>query len=348
MTATTTAAATDHRLRYPLLVVVAGGAIVGILVALALTATAAVPGIVSPSTAVVVGLPLSRAAIDLAAVVTIGMSILPKLLGDGRPKRLEPVLAPARLVAVVAAAVWFVAALVSLALEDADTNAGVPVTMSSLKEYVQQIASGQALLVVAGCALLYVVIGVLAVRRGEDVPVELRITVALFALLPLSVTGHAAFGDQNLRDVGLIAIELHVVAATCWLAGLLAVMLLLATDRNLLADALPRFSRMATFGVFTVGLTGLFSAWYELYSTPGIHWYVALFTTGYGLIVIGKILCVGVAGLLGGYTRLKLLPGIIEKRVTSVLLWSTTEVGVLGLAFGLAVVLVRAPIVNGT
>lgn len=348
MTTTATAAETDRKPHYPLFVVVAGGAIVGILIGVALTATTAVPGIVSPSTAVVVGLPLSRAAIDLAAVVTIGMSILPKLLGDGRPKRLEPVLAPARMIAVVAAAVWFVAALVSLALEDADTNAGEPVTMASIREYVQQIGEGQALLVVAGCALLYVVIGVLAVRRGEDVPVELRITVALFALLPLSVTGHASFGDQNLRDVGLIGIELHVVAATCWLAGLLAVLLLLATDRNRLADALPRFSKVATVCVFTTGFTGLFNAWYELYSTPGVHWYTALFTTGYGLIIIGKIVCVGVAGLLGGYTRFRLLPHIISKRTTSVLLWATTEVGVLGVAFGLAAVLIRSPVVSGT
>jgi putative copper resistance protein D len=335
---------TGHRPHYPLLYVLGGGAIVGVLIALGLTATAAVPGIVSPSTAVVVGLPLSRALLDLASVVTVGLSFLPKLIGD-RARRAESALMPARLIAVISAAVWLVAALVSLVLEVADTYVGQAFTMTSVVNYVRQVGSGQALVVVACCALIYVVIGVLAVRNGEVVPVELRITVAMFALLPLSVTGHASFGAQDLKDVGLLSIELHVLAAVSWTGGLVAVLLLLAADRGLLAEALPRFSRLATVCVFGTGFTGLFNGWYELYSTPGVHWYVALFTTGYGWILIGKIVCVVVAGLLGGYTRFRLLPRIVERQGTAVLMWVTMEVLVLGVAFGLAAVLIRAPIV---
>ncbi|HEX5406355.1 MAG TPA: CopD family protein [Pseudonocardiaceae bacterium] len=350
MTATATTATTsvDRRPRYPLVYTLAGGSIVGVLVALALTASAntAVPGIQSPSAAVLVGLPLSRVLIDLASLVTVGMSLLPKLLGTEHRKRQSGVLAHARVIAVVSAAVWLVAALVSLVLEDADANPDLPVTMSGIGRYIQTIGSGQALVVVACCALVYVVIGLLAVRQGELIPVELRITVAVFTLLPLSVTGHAAFGPANLEDIGLISIEMHVLAAVCWTGGLVAVMLLLAMDRTLLSEALPRFSRMATVCVFLVGITGLFNGWYELYGTPGVHWYVALFTTGYGLILIGKVVCVGLAGLLGGYTRFRLLPKIVERKATAVALWTTMEVGVLGVAFGLAAVLVRAPIVT--
>jgi putative copper resistance protein D len=342
---------TALRPRYQLLYLLAGAAVAGVLVGFALTASAAnptVPGIVPPSTAVVLGLPISRAVLDLASVLTVGMSFLPKLVGPGRHRGTPAVLAHARMIAVVGAGVWFVAALVSLALEEADTNVGRPVTIGSIGSYVREIGSGQALVVVAVCALAYVVIGVLAVRRGEDVPVELRITVAMFALLPLSVAGHAAFGNQQLRDVGLIAIELHVVGAVSWLAGLLAIMLLVAADRPVLAEALPRFSKLATGCVFLVAFTGMFSGWYELYSTPGIHWYTALFTTGYGLILIGKLSCVGAAGLLGGYTRFKLLPKITERRPTALATWATMEIAVLGIAFGLAAVLVRSPVVGGT
>ncbi|HEY1575321.1 MAG TPA: CopD family protein [Pseudonocardiaceae bacterium] len=345
-TANATVSTSDDRPRYPLLVVLVGGAIAGVLIAFVLTGTAAVPGIVAPSTAVALALPLSRTLIDLAAVVTVGMSLLPKLAVSGRPKRLSPALASARLIAVVSSGVWLVAALASLVLEDLDTNAGLPFTMSSIGDYIKQIGEGQALIVVAACALIYLVIGLLAVRNGEEVPAELRITVAVFALLPLSITGHAAFGAQSLRDLGLISIELHVVGAVVWTGGLLAVIMLLVLDRQLLGDALPQFSKLATVCVFLTGFTGLFNGWYELYSTPGIHWYVALFTTGYGWILIGKMICVALAGLLGGYTRFRLLPQIVERKATAVLTWATMEIGVLALAFGLAAVLVRAPVVT--
>jgi copper resistance protein D len=345
---TTAAAVTTHRPRYRLLYALAGGAIAGVLIGLALTASAiaGVPGIVSPSTAVVVGLPLSRALLDGSALVTVGLSFLPRLVGDDKPKRVAAALAPARLIAVISAAVWFIAALVSLVLEVADLNVGQPVTFSSITGYVGEIASGQALVVVAVCALVYLVIGVLAVRRGEAVPVELRITVALFTLLPLPVTGHATSGAQSWHDVSLISIELHVLGAVSWTGGLLAVLMLVAMDRNLLAEALPRFSKLATACVFLVGITGAFNAWYVLDGTPGIRWYVALFTTGYGWILIGKVVCILTAGLLGGYTRFMLLPKIIERRPTAVLRWASMELAVLGIAFGLAAVLVRAPVIN--
>lgn len=340
---TTTAVA--RRPRYQLLYGLVGGGVAGVLIGLALIATAAVPGIVAPNTAIVVGLPLSRAVVDLAAVVTVGMSFLPRLVGGQR--RAEQALAPARRIAVVSAGVWLVAALVSLVLEVADTNVGEPLTMASVRAYVSDIGSGQALVIVACCALLYVVIGVLAVRRGEEVPVELRITVAMFTLLPLPVTGHAAGGAAGWHDISLISMELHVLGAVSWTGGLVAVLLLLAADRTLLAEALPRFSSLATVCVFLTAGTGLFNGWYELYSTPGIHWYVALVTTGYGWILLGKVTCVTAAGLLGGYTRFKLLPKIIQHRTTAVLTWATMEVLVLGTAFGLAAVLVRAPVVQG-
>jgi putative copper resistance protein D len=340
-----TTTATVRGPRLPLLAVLAAGAVAGVLVGLALTATSAVPGIVAPGTAVVVGLPLSRALIDISAVVTVGMSFLPRLIGEQRPRRVERVLAPARRIAVVSAAVWVIAALVSLVLEVADANVGHPVTIGAIEGYVREIGSGQALVIVACCALLYVVIGVLAVRRGEEVPAELRITVAMFTLLPLPVTGHAGTGGESLHDVSLISMELHVLGAVSWTAGLLAVMVLLAGDRALLADALPRFSSLATICVFLVAITGAFNGWYVLYGTPGIQWYVALFTTGYGWILIGKIVCVSGAGVLGAYTRFTLLPRIVDRRATAVLTWATLEIAVLAVAFGLAAVLVRAPVI---
>jgi putative copper resistance protein D len=328
-----------------LLVVLAGGVIAGALIALAITVTAA-GDTVSSGPLVALGLALSRSILDGAAVVTVGMSLLPILVAPDRATRVAAPLASARLIAVVSSAVWLVAALVSMVLEVVDINVGEPFTFKAIGQYIAGVGEGQAHIVVACGAFVYLVIAVLATRKGELVPAELRIAIALFTLLPLSSAGHASVGNQNLRLFALVSIEAHVLSAVCWTGGLLVVMLLLGLDRNLLSGALPRFSRLATICVFLTGFTGLFNGWFELYSTPGIHWYAALFTTRYGWVLIAKAICVVAAGLLGGYTRVRLLPKIIERRSTAVLTWTTVEIGILAVAFGLAAVLIRSPVVS--
>ncbi|HEX3647987.1 MAG TPA: CopD family protein [Pseudonocardiaceae bacterium] len=344
---TTTDADVDRRPRYVLLVVLAGCIVTGALIGLAITVTTTA-GEITSGPLVEFGLAVSRSILDGSAVVTLGMSLLPKLVVPESSEGLARALGSARLIAVVSSAVWLVSALVSVLLEIVDINVGQPLTLGVIRQYVSGVGAGQAHILVACAALVYLVLAVLALRRGEQVPAEMRIAVAVFALLPLSATGHASVsGAVNLRLVALVSIQVHVISAVAWTGGLLAVMLLLGLDRTLLAGALPRFSKLATVCVFLTGFTGLFNGWFELYSTPGVHWYLALFTTGYGWVLIGKVLCVLTAGLLGGYTRFRLLPKIIERRPTAVAAWTTVEIGVLAVAFGLAAVLIRAPVVTG-
>jgi putative copper resistance protein D len=343
---TTPDTADDRRPRYVLLVVLAGGAIAGALIGLAITLTVS-SGAVTSGPVVAVGLALSRAALDGAAVVTVGMSFLPKFLGSDRTAASVVPLATARLISLVSSAVLLVAALVSMVLEVVDINVGEPFALAEIGQYVRGQGAGQAHVAVACGAFVYLVIAVLGVRRGRDVPAEMRIAIALFTLIPLSTTGHVAYGVQSLRNLALVSIQLHVLAAVSWTSGLLAVMLLLGLDRELLAVALPRFSKLATVAVFVTGFSGMFNGWYELWSTPGIHWYTAVFTTHYGWVLIGKALCLLAAGLLGGYTRFTLLPKIVEWRPSAVITWTTVEIGVLAVAFGLAAVLIRAPVVTG-
>jgi putative copper resistance protein D len=219
------------------------------------------------------------------------------------------------------------------------------VTIASIVAYVKLIGAGQALLIVAGCALLYLVIGILAVRNHETVPAKLRITVSLLALLPLPATGHAA-NSTHWHYFSMISMELHVLGAVLWTGGLLAVIMALAANRALLADALPRYSKLATACVFLTACTGAFNGWLELYLAAGAHWYAALFTTGYGHILIGKIICVAVAGLLGAHVRYRLLPAIRARNATAVASWAIMEVLVMGVAFGLAAVLIQAPVAS--
>ena len=346
MTTTEIGTPVPVRPRYPLFLWIGGGLVAGVLLGLALTAAAPVPGITGPSAALVIGLPLARGTLDAAALTTVGMSMLPFLLGLRPGEGSAPVLAAARRIATVGAAVWAVAALASLALETADVYVGQPLTIGEIATYVHDIGSGEALLIVAGCALLYLVIAVFAVHHGEKVPAELRTAVAVFALLPLVATGHVANTTVGLQGISVISMHLHVITAVVWTGGLLAVMLLIVADRTLLADVLPRYSMVATVCVFATAVTGMFNGWFELYLTPGVHWYEALFTTGYGQILLVKAACVIAAGLVGARVRFTLLPRIRQRQPTAVATLTTVELAIMGVAFGLAVVLIRSPVVG--
>ncbi|MGX7823707.1 copper resistance D family protein [Actinokineospora sp. 24-640] len=321
------------------LVVVLGlAAVVGVLVGMAVTAAEPIPGLPEPGALVRVGLPVARVLLDLAAVATVGLCLLPMLVGVDRPRAAEPVLATARRAAVAAAVAWAVAALVALVLQTAELRASGDVGLGAITDYVTTVGAGKALVFVAVFALITAVLCGLAVRRGDAVPAELRAAVALFTLLPLPVTGHAT--GWRWHDFTMISMELHVMAAAAWTGGLGAVVVLLAANRSLLARTLPRFSRLATVCIGVVAVTGVFNALIEL-SGPGF--WTGLFGTGYGAVVVLKVLCLSALAVLGATIRFRLLPGIAAHRRAPLVAWATAELAVMGLAFGLAVVLTRVP-----
>ncbi len=323
-------------------------ALAGALIGTSLTGEAPVPGVTEPGVLVRFGLPVVRVLLDVSSLVTVGLSVLPMLLGFDRPKQTEPVLGIARRAAVVSSAAWAVTALLSLVFAAADLRPGEFPTVGTIVEYVSSIGAGQALVISAVIALVYLGFAVLALRHGEKVPAELRIVLSVFGLLPIPVTGHAsnfglAWGGHGLT---MVSMELHVMAAAGWTGGLLAVGMLVLANRSLLSRALPKFSRLATVCLLAVGATGLVNAVITLAETPGVSVWTGLFVTHYGWIVVGKILCFAALGLLGANIRFRLMPLVVQhQRMPALVGWFTSEVAVMGLAYGLAVVLTRAPVV---
>lgn len=328
--------------RYPLVVVLVAASISGVLIGLAIIATTPIPGLPEPGAVVRVGLPVVRVLLDMAAVVTVGLCLLPMLIGFDRPAAAEPVLAGARRVAAAAALVWAVCALVALVLQTAELRPGEDVSPGAVLDYVGTIGAGKALVFVAVFALIAAGLSLWAARVGEAVPAELRAAVALFALLPLPVTGHAT--NWRWHDLTMISMELHVMGSAAWTGGLGAVVVLLAANRTLLAHALPRFSRLATTCLVVVAATGLFNGLVEVAISPNHGFWGALLTTGYGQLVVLKIVCVGALAAIGGAIRWRLLPGVVAQRRTALVGWAGLELAVMGLAFGFAVVLTRAPV----
>lgn len=338
MTMTRTTVSTRY---YVLGMLFAGGA-AGVLLGLGLSATPPAVGVAEPGAVVWFVHPLVRVLLDLSATVVVGLSLLPKLLGFTRPAVTEPVMRIVRPTAVVAAAVWAFTALLSIVIRTYEVRPDQPVTLDGVVGYVQQIGAGQGLLFSAVCALLYLWIGILAVRNGESIPAELRILVSMFGLLPLPITGHAA--NWKYHDYSMISMELHVLGAAAWTGGLGALIVFVAHRKGLLAGALPKFSKMATISLVLVSVTGLFNGLLELALNPVVHLPGSLFSTPYGLVLLGKTGCAIALALLGANIRWRLLPYIAQHKPTALLGWAAAELTVMGVAFGLAVVLSAAPV----
>ncbi|MEV6603144.1 CopD family protein [Kutzneria sp. NPDC051319] len=324
---------------------VTAGGIVGVTVGLVLTATAmvVVPGLAEPSTFVTTALPLARLVLDLAALLAVGATLTPVLAGSGRAEA-STELAIGRGVAAMSSAAWALAAVATLVLQVADANVGRHLTLGAVVEYATSVRSGLALLVVVICALIGLAVNAVSVRRPLAVRPGLPIVIAIATLLPLPPSGHIGDEAGVLGALSTVTIELHVLAATSWAGGLIAVIAVLGTRRSLLAEALPRFSRLATACVFTTAVTGVLAGVIILISEPGLHWYSAPFTTGYGHILLGKGIGVVAIGLLGAHIRFRLLPTVQAASRAAVLRWAGWELTVMGAAFGLAAVLVGSPI----
>ncbi|ONI82102.1 copper resistance protein CopD [Saccharothrix sp. ALI-22-I] len=319
----------------------AGGAF-GVFLGLGLSSTPEAVGVAEPGVVVRFAHPLVRTLLDLAATIVVGLSLLPKLLGFSRPTLTEPVMRIARPAAVIAAAVWAFTALLSIVIRAYETRPDANLTMPMVVDYVQRVGAGQGLLFSAVCAIAYLWVGAMAVRRGESVPAELRILIAMFGLLPLPVTGHAS--NWKYHDYSMISMELHVLGAAAWTGGLAALIVLVAHRRGLLADALPKFSKLATIALILVSATGLFNGLLELALNPVVALPASLFTTSYGLVLIGKIVCAGLLAALGANIRWRLLPHIAQHKTTAIVTWAAVELAIMGIAFGLAVILSRAPV----
>jgi putative copper resistance protein D len=325
--------------RFAALLVAAG--VVAALLGSAVTDPPVIAGLV-PGPLVRYGIPVARLLLDFGAAAAVGFGLLPKLVGFDQPERTEPVLAPTRHFAVWASALWTIAALVSIVLLTVELEPGEIVTPAAVWRYITAIAAGKGLLVSAACGALSWWLSALAVRFGEKVPAELRAGVALFGLLPLPLTGHAS--NWYYHDLSMVSMELHVAGSAAWAGGLAVVVLLLARHRDLLAVALPRFSRLATWCVFVVALSGAANGLLELYLSPITALPSSLWETRYGVLLLAKAACLAAVAIIAIRVRRRVLPAVAEGRRTAFAAWCGWEVTVLTVAFAVAVVLTRAEV----
>ena len=168
------------------------------------------------------GLPVSRAVRDLSAAVTVGALVLVAVaIPPERPDRARRLTGTqARVVGVAAGFgfLWAWSSLAVLAFTYSDL-AGTSLLAAGGLEQVAYFATdfevGQSLLAGATLATAAAV-GSMVVRRTTTV--GLLAVIALAALWPLALTGHAA-GALN-HDVAVNAQAAHLVGVTVWVGGL--------------------------------------------------------------------------------------------------------------------------------
>jgi putative copper resistance protein D len=322
--------------------ILAAAAVVAAVIGTGATDLPPVTGLDDPGPMVQFGIPVCRTLLDICAVAAAGVAILARLLGFDQPEKTEPVMRGARRAGLWASVGWTVAALLSIVLLTAELHPGSFPTAGDVWAYVSNIAAGKGLLLSAACGLASVLLARLSMRHGENVPAELRAGVALFGLLPLPLTGHAS--NWAYHDLSMVVMELHVVTASAWAGTLGAVIVFLARRPELLAVALPRYSKLATWCVLIVGATGVFTGLLELALSPVTSLPESLWSTRFGILVLVKAGLFAVIAAIAMVVRSRLLPMIAAGRRTAVALWCGWELVVLALAFGVAVVLTRASV----
>lgn len=152
-----------------------------------------------------------------------------------------------------------------------------------------------------GCALVGGLLTIAWLRRSR-LPLwpALAITLALGA--GFSLSGHSA-SEPNSSAISVAADWVHISGASIWIGGLVTLALigwrLERADRN---RAFLRFSRIATALVGVVLVAGIYLGLLRL-SAP-----VDLWTTGYGRVLLVKIVLVGLALAWGAAHRFLVRP----------------------------------------
>lgn len=275
---------------------------------------------------------VTRSGMDVAGVACVGIGLLAALLRASAAPRREVDALQRRLdlALAVVSGVWIVVVGLDIGFRAADAY-DRPVTelgAADLSRWVTELASGRGLVLTAGCAFAVLACSLARLARTDAVPARAALVAALLGVLTPAVTGHA--GTASDHELAVIMSAMHVAAASAWVGGLGALLVFVAARRSLLDPVLPRFSTLATFCVVGVGVTGVLNGLLRL---PAL---TALWTSGYGWLLIAKALLLVVLAVLGNVARRRLAANRLP-----VLRWAALEVTVMAIAIGVAAALTQ-------
>ncbi|KQO61342.1 cytochrome c oxidase assembly protein [Curtobacterium sp. Leaf261] len=288
---------------------------------------------------VVDGLPIARAVHDGMAALTVGLLIvaafaLPAQRKD--PRGMSRVQQQAVRWAAVSGSIWFLAAVVGIVLTGANTL-GVPLTSPVFARnfmlFAFQVEIGQSLVVSAVGILVAAVVAAFATRVTT---IAVATVSALFALLPLALSGHAAGSLEHANAVNSLAF--HLIGVCVWVGGLVAVLLVRKGTRGATGRVVARYSTLAGWAFVAVAFSGIINA--SLRITGPLD----LVTTTYGWLITTKAVILILLGIAGIVQRRKLVPGLLRDPLNRRLFvrFALAEVVFMAVAMGISVGLARS------
>lgn len=281
--------------------VLAAGVVV-VTAVLAGTTPYEVLGNSDPGPLVRIGTPLLRLVADGAAMLCTGSLAFATCFTTPQPSGM---LSAQGYAAVRSAGRWAVlwcVAVLALLPFDAGDLAGQPLSDVLVPQHllglVVAMEEPKAWLVTAAIALLVTICCRLTLRWQ---PVVALLPLAILGLLPPLATGHSS-SDVG-HDFATAAIMIHVPVAAVWI-GVLAVLLGQVRRRGArLPDLTRRYARLAGVCWLILAASGLVDAAVLVPPADLVH-------TGYGLLLLGKVVLVAALGVLGARLRRRATRGL--------------------------------------
>ncbi|MBO0679820.1 CopD family protein [Mycolicibacterium sp. S2-37] len=296
-----------------------GGGLLVIAVAVLFAWALARPQISPPGAAV-------RAVADCAAVVTLGLAVVPFL--DAGRHRAELVRSAA-VPLTAGAALWLLAELVRLIVataQAASLSVG-SVGVSTYTQFVLHTAVGRAGALSALAAAVVCAMAVVAPR-------SVTVAVATIGVVAVGLVAHTLTGHLTDSPLGGLSVAVHALAAALW-CGTLAALLLTVRHRGQWARVLPRFAQVALICVAVLVLAGV-AAGLATVGAPR-----DLYETGYGRLLLAKVLVTVALTMLAWRNRTHWLPAARAHRATAGLSRSRTlvELAIMAVALTLGAAL---------
>lgn len=337
-----TEASTQRRaLVWPVLagVAVLAGCTAAGIGAFSLASALTVTGLPDPGQVTTLGLPFVRAAGEIAAVLAVGSFLFAAfLVPPQRSGVLDADGYRALRLGTVASGVWAVCAalLVPLTISDVSGHPVADIPAARMWSLAGLITNASAW---RWTAILAAVITVasLSVLRWSWTPVLVAASVT--TLIPLGLTGHSSAGGSH--DLATNGLLIHLIAASLWAGGLLALLAHALRGGGHLGLAARRFSMIALWCWVAMALSGLVNALVRVEPSD-------LLSTDYGRLVTAKFVALCLLGGLGWRQRRVSVAALqgdpTPARARGALMRLTLiEAAVFGLTFGIAVGLGRTP-----
>jgi putative copper resistance protein D len=230
------------------------------------------------------------------------------------------------------ALVWCVAALLLVPFTVADAlgrpvtemtwSAMFPLTFTLEQPIAWLVTACLALLVAVGCRV--------TLSWGWSV---VLFVAALACLLPQAATGHSSSGGSH--DLATDSLIYHLFGASIWVGGLVALLAHARRGGAHLPLVTRRFSATALVCWLVMAVSGVINA---LVRVP-VH---DLFRTGYGLIVVGKVVALLTLGVVGYLQRRHAVSAVVATGSRRVLLrLAAVEMLIMFVTIGISAALSR-------